>query len=90
MKSISSIYKRLSKYITVYRLIVGIGFIIAMVLMLAAPLQMPDPDDWAYYYGVKNFSQGHFTIDNPTLYQQAMETGRQGGMLLQYLPISYR
>jgi hypothetical protein len=89
MKSISSIYKRLSKYVTVYRIIVGIGFIIAMALMLVAPLQMPDPDDWAYYYGVKNFSQGHFTIDNPTLYQQAMETGRQGSMLLQYLPISY-
>jgi hypothetical protein len=89
MKSISSIYKRLSKYITVYRIIVGIGFIIAMALMLVAPLQMPDPDDWAYYYGVKNFSQGYFTIDNPTLYQQAMETGQQGSMLLQYLPIGY-
>ncbi|MGD0781096.1 MAG: hypothetical protein ABR954_10035 [Dehalococcoidales bacterium] len=89
MKSISSIYKRLSKHITVCRIIVGVGFIIAMALMLVAPLQMPDPDDWAYYYGVKNFSQGHFTIDNPTLYQQAMETGRQGSMLLQYLPIAH-
>jgi len=76
-----------TQHITLNRIIVGIAFIIAMALVLATPIQMPDPDDWAYYYGVKNFSQGKFTINNWTQYQQAMETGRQGGVLLQYLPI---
>ncbi len=89
MKRISSTYKLLSKYITIYRLIVGIGFIIAMVLMLVPPLQMPETDDWAYYYGVQNFSQNNFTIDNQTLYREAMETRQHGSVLVQYLPVSY-
>ena len=88
MKSITSFYKHLSKYVTVYRLIVGIGFIIAMVLALAAPLPMYEVDDWAYYYGVQNFSQGQLTIDNSTLYLEAFETQQHGSMLIQYLPIA--
>jgi hypothetical protein len=71
------------------RLIVGIGFIIAMVLMLVPPLHMPETDDWAYYYGVQNFSQDKLTIDSKTLYQEAMETRQHGNMLVQYLPVSY-
>jgi hypothetical protein len=89
MKRISTIYKWLSKYITIYRLIVGIGFIAAVALILSTPLQMPDPDDWAYLYGTKNFSQGHFTINNATEFKQAMEITRQGGILLQYLHIAH-
>ena len=89
MKKIASIYKRLSKYVTIYRLIVGIGFIIAMVLILVPPLQMPETDDWAYYYGVKNFSQGQLTIDSSTLYLEAIEAQQHGSMLVQYLPVSY-
>jgi hypothetical protein len=90
MKSISiSSWRFFTRHLTLNRTIVGLGFLIAMVLALAAPVQMPDPDDWAYYHGVRNFSQGHFTVDNQTQFQQAMETGRQGGILLQYLPIDY-
>ncbi len=89
MKNFTLIYNRFSKYITIYRLIVGIGFIIAMVLMLIPPLHMPETDDWAYYYGVKNFSQGKLTIDNQTLYLEAYETQQNGSMLVQYLPVSY-
>jgi hypothetical protein len=89
MKNVTLIYKRFSKYITIYRLIVGIGFIVAMVLMLVPPLHMPETDDWAYYYGVKNFSQGQLTIDNSTLYLEALETQQHGSMLVQYLPVSY-
>jgi hypothetical protein len=89
MTNIISIYKRFSKYITIYRLIVAIGFIVAMVLILVAPLQMPETDDWAYYYGVKNFSQGHLTIDDATLYQEALETQQHGSFLVQYLPVTY-
>ena len=29
-----------------------------MVLALVPPLQMPETDDFVYYYGVKNFGQG--------------------------------
>ena len=50
---------------------------------------MPETDDWAYYYGVKNFSQGKLTIDNQTLYLEAYETQQNGSMLVQYLPVSY-
>jgi hypothetical protein len=88
MKSIAGATKRLfTKYITPYRLIVGTGFVAAMALILATPLQMPDPDDWAYYLGARNFSQGHLTIDSLTEYQQSVEIGQEGGVLLQYLPI---
>jgi len=77
------------QHFTLERIIVGVGFIVAMALVLATPLRMPDPDDWAYYYGVKNFSQGHFTLDNSTFFQQARETGKQGGALIQYLHIKH-
>jgi hypothetical protein len=90
MNSIAIIVKHfLTQHINLNRIIVGIGFVIAMALVLATPIQMPDPDDWAYYYGVQNFSQGQFTIDNFIQYKQAMETARQGNILLQYLPIAY-
>ena len=88
MNRITSFYQRLSKYFTIYRLIVGIGFVIAMVLALSAPLTMYEVDDWAYYYGVKNFSQGQLTIDNSTLYLEAFETQQHGSMLIQYLPVA--
>jgi hypothetical protein len=88
MKSIALTTKRLLvRHITPCRLIVGIGFVAAMSLILATPLQMPDPDDWAYYLGVRNFSQGHFTIDSLAEYRQSVEIGQEGGVLLQYLPI---
>ncbi len=48
---------------------------------------MPDPDDWAYYYGTKNFSEGKFTLTNATLYEQSMAAGQHGGALIQYLKI---
>jgi hypothetical protein len=82
---ITSTIKWFSKYITIHRLIVGIGFVIAMALVLTPSVQMPDPDDWAYYYGAKNFSQGDFVLDDYHVYREAMETQQQGGMLLQYL-----
>jgi len=79
----------LKQHITLNRAIVGVGFIIAMVLILATPLQMPDPDDWAYYHGTRNFSEGHLTVSNYAQSQQALDTIRQGGTLLQYLPLEY-
>jgi hypothetical protein len=86
---VSNLRRRAIPYITFSRIIVGIGFVIAMALVLAAPVQMPDPDDWAYYHGVHNFAQDQFTINNQTEYREAMETVRHGNILLQYLPIAY-
>ncbi len=90
MKSTSFFDKfHLKQYLNINRIIVGAGFIIAMALVLAAPLQKPDPDDWAYYHAVRNFSEGHFTIDNMTQFAQAQETMEQGNFLLQYLHIDH-
>jgi len=90
MNVISLVNKlHLKQHLNVYRIIVGVGFIIAIALILATPLQMPDPDDWAYYNGARNFSEGRFTIDNNTLYRQAQEIGQQGGFLIQYLHIDH-
>jgi hypothetical protein len=88
MTRLTSFYQRLSKYVTIYRLVVGIGFIIAMVLALSAPLPMYEVDDWAYYYGTQNFSQGKLTIDTATLNFEAWQAGQHGGMLIQYLPVA--
>jgi 4-amino-4-deoxy-L-arabinose transferase-like glycosyltransferase len=79
----------LRQHLNPYRIITGIGFIVATVLILTTPLQMPDPDDWAYYHGVRNFSQGDLTVDNDAQYEQALDTIRQGNVLLQYLPLEY-
>jgi hypothetical protein len=79
----------ITQHITLNRLIVGIGFIIAMTLVLATPVQMPDPDDWAYYYAIQHFSHGQLTINNQTWNLDAVETMQQGNILLQYLPIAY-
>jgi hypothetical protein len=90
MNVISSPNKlHLKQHLNIYRVIVGIGFIVVTVLILVTPLQMPDPDDWAYYNGVHNFSQGQFTIDSNTYFQQAEEIGQQGGWLIQYLHIDH-
>ena len=77
----------LKQYLTWERAIVAVGFLVAMVLNLTMPVQMPDPDDWAYYNGVRNFSDGRLTVNNLAEYEQARDTMRQGGTLLQYLPL---
>jgi hypothetical protein len=90
MNAIWSIRKlRLKEHLNLYRFIVGISFVAATALILISPLQLPDPDDWAYYNATRNFSVGHFTVDNYEQYQQAQETAEQGGVLLQYLHIDH-
>ncbi len=69
------------------KIIVAVGFIGAAAMILATPLQLPDPDDWAYNAAVKNFSKGDFTIDTATLYKESYDVGREGGFLIQYLPL---
>ncbi len=79
----------LKKHLTAERVIVALAFIAATALVLATPLKMPDPDDWAYYYGARNFAAGDFTVTNQQQLHQAVETIRHGGTLLQYLPLDY-
>lgn len=58
-----------------------------MYLSLSIPLHMTEPDDWAYYFGVQNFAQGQFTVDNQTHQQQVSEAQQQRGQLIQYVNI---
>jgi uncharacterized membrane protein YhaH (DUF805 family) len=64
-----------------------LGFIIAVVLVMVVPAQMSGASPWAYYYAVKNFSQGKLVIDNQQLFQEMNDAYRQGGVLIQYVKI---
>jgi len=85
MALLIKLYQKL--HLNVYRIVMGVGFIAAAAMVLATPVQLPDPDDWANYLGVRNFSEGKFTVDGYTVYRQSMEVGKEGGILLQYLPV---
>ncbi len=82
-----NIWQGLRRHINVYRAITAAGFIIAVVLVMVVPAQMSGASPWAYYYGVKNFSQGKLVIDNQTLFYQMNEAKQQGGVLMQYVRI---
>lgn len=81
--------RKTTRFFNIYRIVVAIGFLIAAVLCLAIPAHNNEPDDWAYYYAVKNFSQGKLTVGDLTHYQQERDAGRQGGMLIQYYRIGF-
>jgi hypothetical protein len=83
----SMVKRKIVGFFNVYRVVVAIGFLIAAALCLAIPAHNNEPDDWAYYYAVKNFSQGKLTIGDFLHFQQEMDAGRQGGMLIQYYRI---
>jgi len=78
-----------TQHITIYRVIVAIGFVIAIALALSIPAQMSGASPWAYYYGVQNFSHGKLVIDNQLLSYQATEAMQKGGVLMQYVNIAY-
>lgn len=89
MKIFTAVKQFIGRHCTIYKIITALGFIAAAVLILSTPLQMPDPDDWAYYCGTKNFSQGHFILSNSAYMWEAQEVTQQGGILLQYLHIDH-
>ncbi len=78
----------LTRNITVYRIVVLVGFLAAMALSLVVPVHMTDPDDWAYYYAAQNFAEGQYTVDDQTHSQQVSDAQSQGGQLIQYVEIS--
>ena len=77
------------QHVNVYRVIVAAGLVLAVILVLAVPAQMSGASPWAYYYGVKNFSQGRLVIDDHLMFQQMNEARQQGGILMQYVKIGY-
>jgi len=72
------------KRFNVYYVVVVIGFLIAIALSLTISVHMYAPDDWAYYYAVKNFSHGKLVISDFLHFQQENEARRLGGLLIQY------
>ena len=79
--------QRLIRQVNVYRVITGVGFIIAMVLVMVIPAQMSGASPWAYYYGVKNFSHGKLVIDDRLMFQQMNDARQKGGVLMQYVKL---
>jgi hypothetical protein len=87
IKALTAIPGFFKSFTNRYRLVVGLGFIIATILSLTAPVPMPYPDDWAVYFGVENFSHGQLTIDRTTLYMETWEAAQHKGWLAQYLQV---
>lgn len=82
-----SLKQTLARHINVYRVITAAGFIAAVILVMVIPAQMSGASPWAYYYGVKNFSQGKLVINDRLLFQEINEARQQGGVLMQYVKI---
>jgi len=68
-----------------YRGVAVLGFLIAIVLSFAFPYHLREPDSWAYYYAIKNFSEGRLVVSDPLHRQQVREAEKQGGKLIQYV-----
>jgi hypothetical protein len=79
---------KVTKRFSIYCFVVIIGFLLATTVSLSIPVHMNEPDDWAYYYAVKNFSQGNLVVDDATHYQQEHQARQQGGLLIQYYRIA--
>ena len=75
------------RHLNPYRAVTTVGFIAAVILVMVIPAQMSGASPWAYYYGVKNFSQGKLVIDDRLLFQEMNEARAQGGTLIQYVKI---
>lgn len=71
----------------IYRLITASIMVLVSILALVEPTRLTEPDDWAYYYAAKNFSQGRLVIDEQLHNQQVAEARARGGELIQYVRI---
>jgi hypothetical protein len=80
---------KVMKRFNIYCVVVVIGFLLANAMALAIPAHMNEPDDWAIYYAVKNFSQGKLIIDDSLHNKQMYQASQQGGLLIQYNRIGY-
>ncbi len=78
-----------SQHVNVYRVITALGLVLAVVLVLVVPAQMSGASPWAYYYAVKNFSQGKLVISSQEMHQEINEAEEQGGILMQYVHLGH-
>jgi len=76
-----------SNRLRLYRIITALGALLAITSVFFVPYRMLEPDDWAYYYAAKNFSQGRLVVDDQLHQQQVQEARGQGGQLIQYVKI---
>ena len=67
----------------IYRLLTACVLLLVIVLVLIEPVRLAEPDDWAYYYAAKNFSQGHLVINDQLHSQQVVEASQRGGQFVQ-------
>jgi hypothetical protein len=82
-----NIKSSIAAHINIYRIIVVAGIIAASVLSLSIAPQMLGHSSWAYYFGVENFANGDFVIDDTLHFEQVAEAKEQGGTLTQYVEI---
>lgn len=54
---------------------------------MAFPYRFREPDEWAYYYAVENFSHGRLTISAELYMRQQAEARRTGGIITQYVEL---
>ncbi|OGN94626.1 MAG: hypothetical protein A2Y89_05305 [Chloroflexi bacterium RBG_13_51_18] len=75
------------RHINVYRVITALCLLLAVILVMVVPAQMSGASPWAYYYAVKNFSEGKLVIDDHLHNLQVREARQQGGILMQYVKV---
>ncbi len=85
--AVARVLKGLLRQPKVFRLIAGCVTVAAVILALVEPVRLTEPDDWAYYFAVRNFSQGRLVIDDALHNQQVVEARTHGGELIQYVRI---
>ncbi len=64
---------------------VVLGFLVAVALSFVFPHHLREPDSWAYYYAIRNFSEGRLVVSDQLHQQQVREAERQHGKLIQYV-----
>lgn len=87
MNIISILQRGVSNRLNLYRVITTAGFILFTVVVLVIPARMSGASPWAYYYGVKNFSEGKFVLTDHEMFRDMLDAREQGGILMQYVKI---
>ena len=77
----------LKKHTNPWRIIAAAGLIISTTLCLWTPARLFEPDDWAYYYAVRNFAEGNLVVNDAVRIAQSREAQADGGQLGQYVSI---
>jgi len=71
----------------VYRGIVALGLVIAVLLVLFVPQHMKENSDWSLQYAVQNFADGQSTIDNTSFSLQNAEVNAHDANLDRYVQL---